>query len=271
MVHQPFSQIRFQSYNPYESLYPGLRVVSRDTLHLIKILRAEGYSVVVEPDDGTKLNYFVEKGIREILSDPACMLIINIEISLLMSLLANWLYDQLKRPLKSDEVKTILEFDERGNKVRYSQSGQPISDEKFKSLLASLELRKRQFEEARKLAPPNSDFFLPIFLEHTEKIVGWSKGLIFDDEKKRIGVDTAKIFDDETWKRIQSGELKGWSFAGIVPSATCLICGGEYVDCNHIAGIKYNGRECQVRYTLLPAEISIVKEPVQPIARVEKA
>ena len=263
-------EIRFHSYNPYESVYPGLRVVSRETLHLIKTLRAQGYSVVVEPEDGTKLNYFVEKGLRELLSDPVYAFVIGIPTSLVLNLIANWVC-HLRRSPKPDEVNVVLEFDEGGNKVRYSESGRPVSDERFNSMLSALEDRKHRFEESRKLTSPYPGYFIPIHLEHTGKVVGWSKGFIFNDQKKAIGVDTTKICDDETWERIERHELRGFSIAGIVSNAKCLICREEYVNCNHIAGIKYNGEKCTVRATTRPAEISIVKDPVQPLARLERA
>jgi len=269
MTHPSSQQVRFQSYNPYESVYPGLRVVSREMLHLIRTLRTQGYSVVVEPDDGTKLCYSVEKGLREVLSDPVWLYVIGIPTSLFLNLIANWVYSQLNRTSKPDEVNLILEFDEGGNKARYSQSGKPVSDERFKSILSALEARKRRFEETRKLTPPEPEYFLPVYLEHMGKVVGWSKGLVFDDEKRSIGIDTTKILDDETRKRIKRGELTGFSISGIVSSATCLICKKEYVDCNHIAGLKYHGQECTVRTTILPAEISIVTDPVQPAARIK--
>jgi uncharacterized protein (DUF4415 family) len=271
MTRGSSQQIRFQSYNPYESVYPGLRVVSRETLHLIKTLRAQGYSVVVEPDDGTKLSYFVEKGFRELLGDPVYAFVIGIPMSLLLNLVANWVC-QLKRSPKPDQVNLILEFDEDGNKARYSESGRPISDERFQSILSALEAGKRRFEDSRKLVPPDPGYFIPVHLEHTGKVVGWSKGFIFNDQKRSIEVDTTNICDDETWERIQRGELTGFSIAGIISDATCLICRKEYVDCNHIAGVNYGREQCAVRTTtLLPAEISIVRDPVQPLARIRRA
>ncbi len=260
-------EIRFRSYNPYESVYPGLRVVSRETLHLIKTLRAQGHSVVVEPDNGTRLNYLAEKGFRELLSDPVYAFVIGIPTSLILNLIANWVF-QLKRPPKPGEVNLVLEFDENGNKMRYSESGQPVSQERFQSILSTLEARKRRFEESRKLTTPYPGYVIPVHLEHTEKVVAWSKGFIFDDAKKTIAVDETRICDDETRERIQRGELRGFSVAGIVSRAMCLICGADYVDCNHIAGINYEGEKCTVRTTTRPAEISIVKDPVQPLARI---
>ena len=45
-------QVRFASYNPYESRYPRRQVVSRETLDLMKEFRARGYEVTVGIDDG---------------------------------------------------------------------------------------------------------------------------------------------------------------------------------------------------------------------------
>ena len=269
MSHLTSQEIHFRSYNPYESLYPGLRVVSRDTLHLIKALRARGYSVVVEPDDGTKLTYLAEKGLHEVLSDPIWLYVIGIPTSLFLNLIATWVSSTLNRPATTEEVDVVVEFDEGGNRARYSQSGRPISEERFKSILLGLETRKRNFEESRKVASPQAEYFLPIHLEHTGKVVGWAKGFVFDEENMSIAIDTAKILDDETWKRIIFGELIGFSIAGIVSSATCLICNREYVECNHVSGQNYDGQECTVRVTILPAEVSIVRDPVQPAARIK--
>jgi len=262
------SKVCFRSYNPYESVYPGLRVVSREALHLIKTLRSEGYSVVVEPDDGRELHYFTEKGFREVLSDPVYAFVVGIPVSLILNLIAGWI-SQLRYSPKPDETNLVLEFDEEGKTVRYSQSGRPISDAKFSALLLSLEGRKRRFEDSRRLISPYAGYPIPINLEHTEKVVGWCKGFVFDDRQRSIGVDETRICDDETWDRIQSGELKGFSVGQIVLHATCLICGQDYVDCNHVAGNDYAGRECVVRTTPLPAEISLVKDPVQPLARID--
>jgi hypothetical protein len=192
-------EIRFRSHNPYESVHPGLRVVSRETLHLIKALRSQGYSVVVEPDNGTKLHYWAEKGLREILSDPVYLFVIGIPTSLILNLIANWISQRLGAP-KAQGIDCILEFDENGNRARYSQSGRQITDNEFNSILAVLEARRRRFEESRKVIPPDTQYFIPVHLEHTGKIVGWSKGFIFNDQERTISVDAIRICDDETRK-----------------------------------------------------------------------
>jgi hypothetical protein len=270
MKNQFTGQIIFHSYNPYESKYPGLRVVSRETLHLIKQIRAEGHIVTVEPEDGTPLCYLTEKGFREFLTDPVCAWVSGIPLAVILNLLSNWLYDHLKPPPNTDETSVILEFENQGNKIRYNQSGQPISDERFQAILALLDTKKRQFASSQTVSSPEDDYKIPIHLEHTEKIIGWSKDFIFDDEKRSIKLDSTIIVDNDTWDRIKSGELKGLSIAGIVCGAKCMICGQEYVECNHLAGHKYDSKKCIVSINKINiAEISIVKEPVQPLAKVE--
>lgn len=263
------SQIRFQSFNPYESLCLGHRVVSRETLHLIKRLRDEGYSVVVEPDDGTKLNYLAEKGLREFLSDPIYAVIVGIPLSVLVNIISSWLYDRFKRQPKATEVSLVLEFDEKGNRAFYNHKGEPITETRFQSILESLNSRAQQYEESRKVVPPDHTRPTPIHLEHTGKIIGW--GRVLSDDKG-LKVESAKITDDETAHRVESGELSGFSISGLIYDSTCSICGKDYVECNHIAGTFYDEVECVVRIDGIDlAEISIVKNPVQPLAKLRKA
>lgn len=148
--------VTFQSYNPYEARYPGLRVVSRQTLHLIKMLRSAGYKVSVEPENGTKLFYSAEKGLREFLSDPITALVVNMSLSFLVNLLSSWVYENLKRkPEDNDEVNMVLEFDENGQKARYNYKGEPMSDERFQSILSSVNNRAQQYGDSLKLQPPD--------------------------------------------------------------------------------------------------------------------
>ena len=267
MSHRVSPVVSFHSYNPYEALYPGLRVVPRQILHLIKVFREKGYSVIVEPENGTKQSYLAEKGIREFLSDPIYALVVGTSLSLVTNLISSWLYERLKRKPQGDDLNLILEFDENGTKARYSHNGQPISDDRFQSLLDALNQRANQYAEARKIVAPDPMRPFPIHLEHTGKIVGWAQNVFPDDKTKRLMVEGGRITDDETWDRIESGDLKGFSIGGIVTDSRCLVCNREYVDCNHIAGEQYDGKECIVQITgILLAEISIVKEPVQPAA-----
>jgi NADH:quinone oxidoreductase NDUFS5-like protein len=263
------SRICFRCFNPYEACYPSLRVVSRGTLHLTKTLREEGLNVVVEPENGSRLNYHTQKGLGEFLADPIHLLIVGVPVSLVTNLLSSWLYDRFKRPASSRETHLVIEFDDNGNRLLYNHAGEPVSEERLQALLASLNDRAKHFAASREAVVPDSSHPHPIHLEHTGKVVGWAREVLVDDTGLRV--DDIRVIDGATWERIQSGELQGLSIAGIVASATCAICGREYVDCNHIAGKTYAGKECVVRINdFRIAEISIVKEPVQPLARIER-
>jgi len=251
----PSKQVRFLSYNPYEARHPGLRVVSRETLMFIKLLRANGYSVIVEPEDGTKLNYLSEKGFREALTDPIIAFFIGAYVSFIINLASSWAYEWL-RGVDEDNIDLVLEFNEKGNKVRYSHKGTPISDERFLAIVSKLIERKRLYEQTLKINSPDPNLPIPIHLEHSDKIVGWGKRVIKDDTG--LKVEGIKIIDDEVWRKIQSGELTGCSIAGIITRSTCSICSGEYVDCNHIAAKIYDGQECAVRIdSFLTADLSL--------------
>lgn len=63
MPKESVPHVLIYSYNPYESRYPARRVISREALHIAKLTRESGYSVVIEPDDGSKLAYTTEKGL----------------------------------------------------------------------------------------------------------------------------------------------------------------------------------------------------------------
>jgi hypothetical protein len=167
-------EIRVQSFNPYAKLFSNRNVISREELHLIKFLRSEGYKVVIEPDNNNEINFLTEKGIREFLMDPIIMILINIPLSIISGLITSYLYNRFKRKLKNDEVNVILEIDEKGNKLHYKHTGQPISDKKFKELIKSLEKRFKTYCSSLKISPPELSRPFPIYLEHTEKIIGWA-------------------------------------------------------------------------------------------------
>jgi hypothetical protein len=244
--------------------------VPRETLDLIKYFRSQGFTIVVEPVDATRLAYLMEKGVREVLADPIVVLLIGVPLNYILNVLASWTYDLLKREPKTAEVSIVLQFAEDGNTVRYSERGQRISDDRFRSLLRALDTRKRNFAASESVTPPDPVYRLPIYLEHTGSIVGRSKGFVFDDEKKETRLEATRITDAETSERIKRGELGGVSVAGIVRSAVCSICRAEYVDCNHVSGTSYDGETCVVTVNEWSfAEVSIVKDPIQPLARVK--
>src|SRR5436309_11802391 len=90
------SSIRFAVQNRYVSMFPDLRVVSNQTLHVMKFLRSQGHEVIVDPDDGRPLAYTTEKG-GNFLADPTIALLVGIPLGVIPSLVAAWLYDRIRR------------------------------------------------------------------------------------------------------------------------------------------------------------------------------
>lgn len=262
-------EIRIPSYNPYVSLYPDLKVISRETVHLIKLLRAEGYNIIVEPEKIQKLNYYVEKGLREILADPILMYVIGIPTSIITGLMSAWLYDIWRKPPEKNETQLVIEFEENGNKVRYSQSGESVSDEKFASILKSLDERAIAYKKSRENSTPLANRLYPVYLEHSSRIIGWAENVI--TKSGGLYLEGLQITDPEVQSLVENGYLTGVSVAGIVKKSTCSVCNSDYIECNHIAKKIYGGKECLVRIDdFAIAEFSLVKDPIHPMARIVK-
>jgi phage head maturation protease len=70
-------------------------------------------------------------------------------------------------------------------------------------------------------------------------------------------------------KRIREGELKGFSFGGLVRKLKCSICKSDYLKCNHISGKHYKGDMCICNLKEIDlAEISVVKDPINPLSKI---
>lgn len=266
--------ITFKSYNPYEFLHPNLRVVSWETLDLIKSLRLQGYEVIVDPNNGKKLNYLVQKGWYEKLSDPIFLAVVNIPISFLTSYLASWVYEYRKNKQALNEeanekvIDFIIEYTEKGRKLRFNHKGEEISDEKFKHILKVISDKIESFAKSQKNYREVRFHPIPIYLEHTDRVVGWADKYSIDETGVKL--DCILIKDDETYERIEKGELKGLSVGGIVTKSTCQICKKDYVDCNHITGFSYGKKICTNGIDkILLVEMSIVKTPIQPLALIQ--
>ncbi len=253
-------RVEFQSTNPYESIYPNRRVVSRETLHLIKNLRSKGYSVIVTPDDGSEINYIAEKGVKEFLSTPIIATLVGIPLGVLTSLIASYTFDSLKELPKPETTNIVIKVDQEGKELHYNHIGAPISDSKFKELVSLLKERSKIHQAIRTIPPPNPIRPVPIFLEHSPKLVGWGN---IKTEDKGLFVEEAIITDDNTYSLLKSGTLKGFSIGGLVRKPICGICNKNYIYCNHIAGELYDEKECINKITKMDlVEISIVREPI---------
>lgn len=268
------SHIEVQAYNPYEARFPGRRVVSRDGLLLIKALRTAGHDVHVVPNNGTKVQYLFEKGVGDVLAHPLFIALIGVPLAVATTLITQWVSSRRTErtdPRSGDggnTTRVVIEVAENGQSLSFDESGRPLSEEKLRELLTLLDRRRREYAETL-VQEPDREFPASITLEHTAKIVGWGN-LQFTE--RGMEIRPARIDDDETWNRLQAGELRGWSIGGIAKGARCTICGGDFVECPHVSGDLYDGKKCAVEiYDLDLAEISIVREPVHSLAKVRIA
>jgi len=263
----PSVYIHIRSYNPYEARLPRRRVISREALDLMKVLRESGYAVSVDPDDGTALNYSTEKGLRAFLSDPLYIVLVGIPISVVVNIISNWLYDRFKKVPSPKQASIIFEIDEHGVRSRYDHTGKPMSEKRFQSILKVFERRAKRYAESQAIEPPDPTRPVPLFLEHTTKLIGWGRAGL---DEKGLRLDDIGIIHKQTLKAMKRGDFEGLSIAGLVYDSVCSICERQFVDCNHIAGKEYDGRKCVNKIDgILLAETSLVKQPIQPKARIE--
>lgn len=266
-------RVRVQSHNPYEARFPGRRVVSRDALHLIKDLRARGASITVKPEDGTKLNWFTRKGFEEVFC-PVVIQALDVTKDVVVGVLSAWLFSRLERLKRAGVVReqpgslpVFVQERKGANTQFYRLDGSPVNEADVRAEFAAARSSAEEWGRALTLKSPNPEEFpAPIFLEHTSRVVGWAAPTV-DDRGLRV---KTWLQDDETRDRVQKWELRGFSVGLLVHESVCLICGSDYVDCNHVSGREYDGKRCGVNLNGIDlAEVSIVKEPINPLAIIE--
>ena len=238
----------------------------------MKELRNKGHQVTVVPNNGTKLYYLMRKGYVDFFKDPLVLLVLGIPLTFVVNIISGLVMRRLTRPeLKSPEVHLILETEQNGKKKRFDYQGNPLTDDQFKSILSAYRAEQQNYEKSSQKVAPEPSLPKPIFLEHTNKIVGW--GRVWVEEKGAL-MARARIIDDDTWQAILEGELVGYSMGGLVGKTICSVCKQDYLFCNHMAGEKYRDIDCTVELRDVElAEISIVSDPVQvhiPFLRAEQ-
>jgi hypothetical protein len=249
-------------------MFPDLRVVSNQTLHVMKFLRAQGYPVVVDPDDGRPLAYTTEKG-GNFLADPTIMLLAGIPISVISSLVAAWLYDRIRRGREHPSSNVIFVTVEGDRLAGWNIHGHSLKGSDLQQMLSAGRRSAEIFYQSRLAVRPDPEHPLPIQLEHSGRVVGWASNLEFDDDSRSVKVVGVKIVDPVVEEAIHRKRLAGMSVAGVVTEATCSICATQYVTCDHIATQWYRNKVCSVHITQFHlAEISFVADPINPEARV---
>ena len=258
-------EITINTFNPFSARYPDEKVVSSETLEIIKDLRSKGFIVNILPDDKRKLCYTFRKGAIDYISDPIVIFAASSIWAILLGIVSNRIDHRIqaqsdkRNSLKAAKKKIILH--DKSNNGIYSLEGKKLN----RKTISDIDEQKSQVISDYLLtmiaSPPNLNVRNPIFLEHAyNRIVGWGNVVLRNNTLEMIDCIITEGFIEED---IKSGKIKGMSVAGIAKKSTCSICNSDYVDCNHISGETYDNKLCTntISKSLL-ADVSLVKEPI---------
>ena len=81
--------VEIESFNPYENRFPNRKLLTRETLILIKYLREEDYEVKVLPDNDQPIEILYKKGLAEFFADPIFIALIGIPIGIITTIVSN--------------------------------------------------------------------------------------------------------------------------------------------------------------------------------------
>ncbi|TWI03397.1 hypothetical protein IQ05_00342 [Flavobacterium tiangeerense] len=250
--------IEIESFNPYESRFPNRKLVTRETLILMKYLREEGYEVKVLPDNDQPIEILYKKGLADFFADPVFIALIGIPIGIITTIVSNKiqkLIDSGNKKEKINQDHLIIQIDNS----THNYLGEKFLNEKKHKIKKKCKELKDGFAKCFEIISPKSEFPTPIFLEHKPQIIGWCSLYADDKGLKAKGIITDKIIK----KRIKQKRLNGMSVTGIAKITECSICKKSYVECNHVAGNDYGDKSCY--NTIIETdyvETSIVKEPI---------
>lgn len=250
--------IEIQSFNPFESRFPKRKLVTRETLILMKYLREEGYDIKVLPYNNQPIQILYKKGLAEFFADPVFIALTGIPIGVITTIISNQVQKLIDRHDKKETINPenlIIQVDNS----THNYLGEKISNEKKKRIKKKRNEIEDGFERCFQIKSPKHEFPTPIFLEHEPKIVGWCSLYTDNDGLKAKGMITDKIIR----RRVKQKRLNGMSLTGIAKKTECSICRKSYIECNHVAGNKYENKKCYNSIIETDfVEASIVKEPI---------
>lgn len=248
--------VTIDSFNPYDSIFPNRKLVTRDILILIKTLRQAGYIVKVNPDDNRPIEYLFKKGETNFLSDPSNQLLISIPVSIITGLITNWIQKLFDKKVKPSNVIIInQETNIISNSFNKIISKNQIDDNKKKRKVI-----KKDYEKCLKTKSPIPGLPFPILLEHKPIIIGWCR---LQETDKGLEIEKGIITDKKIYEKLKQGKFNGASVTGIAKKSNCSICENNYTECNHITGEIYDGKICTnniIETDLI--EVSLVKKPI---------
>jgi len=251
--------IKIDTFNPYENRFPNRKLITRDTLLLVKHLRNEGYEVIIEPENNTPLQYLYKKGISDFFAEPINISLIGIPLGIVTNIISNQIQKLLDKKEKVNVENINIKID--NSTQTYNYFGVPQDVNNSKRIKEKRSEIKKGFDRCFEIKSPFEDLPTPVFLEHKPKIIGWS--YLWSDD---VGLRSKMIIIDKIVKRrISQNRLNGLSVTGIATITQCSICGSDFIHCNHIPGIEYNGKKCfntiiETDYV----ESSIVKDQINP-------
>jgi len=255
-----------QAFNPHEATHPGHKVVCEETLTLIKLLRDQGNQVVVEPDDGRPVEYLFRKGFNELFSDPLVIAFgVGVASSTAAALITGcmkWIWQHRRREhiVKSAPTFTNVVLKNKGDESLFLYTGEPLEPAALDNILSLANRRRNEFKFAAAQRSPFPEMAVPIFLEHTTRLVGWCD-LNYRDEG--LYSEHCYFFDNIALRKVNRGELRGMSITGIAQESVCSVCRKSYVDCNHVSGVSYDSSLCVneiTRATLI--NVNLVSKPI---------
>jgi hypothetical protein len=256
-------QVVIRSFNPHRARGLKRTVLTRPALEILKALRAQGYRVRADPNEGERIEFLTTKGALDFFRDPVILLTLSVPIGVLTSIIGNWLYNRTRRQHQVvDSVSIAIELSESGHSLRYDHAGREISERRFRDVLGMMQARQHYFDTLASRNSPFPDKPWPICLEHSDRVVGWAR---LRETREGLNVEPGIITDSETWHRIRSGQLRGISFSGVVAEARCSVCEGDYTACEHHAGQRYGQVECVSHLAQIDlCEVSVVETPANP-------
>ncbi len=251
-------EVVIDAFNPYEARFPKRTVITREELHLIKMLRQQGIDYRVRSKYSGEIYVLSQKNFESLLVDPMFLTLFNIGTGLVTTLI----YDLLKG---KKELNNKLFIKNKDGEV-FDYNGKQLDQSFIKGLTDKMLTSQKQFGETLTTHSPYNELPYPVYLEHTPEIVGWCN-LVVDDTGLRV--DPCKVTCDKAWRRIQSNELKGLSIGGLISKSNCNVCGMDYRECNHITGNTYENIECVNEITQFDlAEVSIVTNPANNLCNI---
>ncbi len=261
-------RISLRVANLYQDKYPDRHLIGWEVIVLRKMLREQGYHVVLEPDDGRPVDYLVRKGVlQNVLSDPLVVASSTVAVSVITSIFANWLSKVLfGGNKKSDSTNIAIQITKSGTKMTFDHRGNKISAKRLRQITKMFRRVSARLQRPPIQSPyPHRPW--PIYLEHDGKIVGWCR---LETSDQGLEIKEGYITDDAALRRLKKGEIKGASICGVAKETECSICGGNFVDCIHVPGRTYNGSKCGNRIKRIDLiEVSLVRNPANPKALVK--